>query len=211
MTRECDALHAAGAGANFLGYIFHPPSPRNVDPEAAAAIIARVRAQHPAVRHVGVFVSQPPEELVRIATACGLDLAQLHGEAAARARDPLAAAGFGAVHVIRIGHGAPEADPAEYPQEDYLLVDTFDSKAAGGTGRMLDRTLLPPWLPLQRCFFAGGLNPGNVASLLAALTPYAVDVASGVEESPGRKSHEAVEAFIGAVRAHFSPGEGSCS
>lgn len=201
MAREADALHAAHAGADFLGYIFHPSSPRNVDPATAAAIIARVRAEFPAVRHVGVFVNQPPEELVRIAGSCGLDFAQLQGAPASRGRDTVVAAGHGAVHVLRIGPGAPEIDLANYPQDDYLLVDTFDTRAAGGTGRLFDRSLLPPGLPLNRCFFAGGLNPGNVAAVLASVTPFAVDVSSGVEESPGRKSHELVEAFIHTVRS----------
>lgn len=199
ITNPDDAYAAACSGADFLGYVFHPASKRWIEPTAAGLVISDIREQFPHIQHVGVFVNLPIETLTDYVRTAGLDIAQLHSSEPPRYYAQAHEQGICTLRVLRIGPGAPACDWHNPPSE-YFLCDTFDAANAGGTGRMFDPALLPDELPLERCFIAGGLTPDNVAEVVRSMHPFAVDVSSGVEASPGRKSHELIEAFISAVR-----------
>ncbi|HWW91918.1 MAG TPA: phosphoribosylanthranilate isomerase [Vicinamibacteria bacterium] len=196
ITSPGDARLAVEAGADALGFVFWPGSPRRVDPETARRIGAGLP---PFVWRVGVFVDADQETLAATADAAGLDLLQLHGD-----EPPEAFAGLNrrALKALRVGGGfSPEMARPYEGRAAGLLLDTQEGGAPGGTGRSFD------WSRArglgERVGFlmlAGGLTPENVADAIAVVRPHAVDVSSGVESAPGRKDPRRVRAFVEAVR-----------
>jgi phosphoribosylanthranilate isomerase len=199
-----DALACAELGADWIGLNFHRPSPRYVDPEVAAAILAVLP---PRVTAVGVFVDRPAAEVAALADRLGLRTVQLHGH---EPPEDLAALGrFRVVRAFRL-HPAggwsiitdylARAEALGHPP-DAVLVDAYVPGLSGGTGTTIDATLLDTRPALPRLILAGGLTPENVAERIARAQPWMVDVASGVESAPGRKGAAAVAAFLRAARA----------
>ncbi|TMA50567.1 MAG: phosphoribosylanthranilate isomerase [Deltaproteobacteria bacterium] len=188
-----DARAAAAAGADFIGLNFHPASPRYVEPERARAIADAV----PATPLVGVFVDAPRVRVEEIAAVVGLAALQFHGD-----EDSAYCAGWPwrTIKALRARPGADLAHEGARYATDYLLIDSYELGRAGGTGRPLDPAAATG-LPAGRLFVAGGLRPETVAGVVARLRPFAVDVASGVEDRPGRKDHGKIEAFIRAAKA----------
>jgi len=116
------------------------------------------------------------------------------------------------IKAFRFGPGAPPPDWELYSENNFLLCDTYDPAAAGGTGRVFSPQLIPADFPISRAIIAGGLTPLNVADVIRIFCPFGVDVSSGVEIAPGRKSRELVENFIRAARAADQPAlNGSCA
>ncbi len=196
-----DGLHAVEAGADMLGFNFHPGSPRYVRPENCAAIVhlMRERGVHPLT--VGVFVNRMPNEVLAVLDRCGLDLAQLHGE---EPPETLAALGKRAFKALR-PKSASELDEAleRYPERvepPALLLDAFRPGQYGGTGRPADWKLAGGLARRMPILLAGGLEPGNVARAVREVQPWGVDVASGVESAPGRKDADRMKAFVSAAR-----------
>jgi phosphoribosylanthranilate isomerase len=200
ITNIGDARCAASAGADFLGYILHPKSPRYVSPPQIRNMTDVLRVEFPQLKHVGVFVDAPEDGVCRTVEIADLDLAQLHGAEAPALCEKLAARGLTFMKVLKFGANHNPQHWSDFPGASYYLCDTFDEKAAGGTGREFDHTLLPPELPRERMFLAGGLTADNVSAAIAQVHPFAVDVSSGVEQSPGRKDHDRVKAFIAAAK-----------
>jgi phosphoribosylanthranilate isomerase len=200
ITTTEDARVAVEAGADALGFVFWPMSPRRIDPQKAAAL---ARELPPFVLRVGVFVDMPRDEMARIADTVGLDLLQLHGDEAPEA---LASLPRRAVKAVRVGKGFSQEEALRYAGvASGLLVDTRlpgETQLPGGTGQVFDWTLVKglaervPFLVL-----AGGLGPANVAEAVRAVRPHAVDVSSGVEALPGRKDPAKVRAFVEAARS----------
>jgi phosphoribosylanthranilate isomerase len=207
VTNLKDAQLAAEAGADAIGLNFYAASPRCCPLERAQEIVAWLPAQ---VCKVGVFVNAPAAEIRRLAEDLSLDLVQLHGDEPPeflRELAPLA--------IMRAVRVADDLAPVgEYLNACHrlmapprlLLVDRACGDRYGGTGRSLDWN----WLAQNRARFhglplvlAGGLNPDNVAAAIAAVRPWAVDVASGVESSPGTKSPELVKRFVAAATTAF--------
>lgn len=188
-----DARAAAAAGADFLGLNFHPESPRYVEPERARELAEAV----PGTALVGVFVDAPRERVETIAATVGLAAVQFHGdEDVAYCRDwP-----WRTIKALRARPGVDLIGLAAGYPTDYLLLDSFAPGRTGGTGVALDPASATG-LPAARLFVAGGLRPETVADVVRALRPYAVDVASGVEERPGRKDHGKIEEFIRRAKA----------
>ena len=187
-----DARAAVAAGADFIGLNFHPGSPRYVEPAQARAIADAVTA----TPLVGVFVDAPRARVEEIAARVGLAALQFHGD-----EDATYCTGWGwqTIKALRAQAGTDLAhEGARYPT-DYLLIDSYEPGRAGGTGRPLDPAAAAG-LPAGRLFVAGGLRPDTVAEVVATLRPFAVDVASGVEDRPGRKDHGKIEAFIRAAK-----------
>lgn len=213
LTRLDDALAALEAGADYLGFIFYPPSPRAITPIAAAALVARLRAVAPQrfagpnrPYLVGVFVNESPAAIATALTTCGLDLAQLSGDeppdAVANPASPI----FGRAYKALRSRGPAEAkaDSARYlapdsPSGPRLLLDTPNGRLYGGTGQTGDWALAA-LLAAPRLMLAGGLTPDNVADAVAYVRPFAVDVAGGVESAPGHKDPDRVRAFIAAAK-----------
>lgn len=188
-----DARAAAAAGADLVGVNFVPSSPRRIDVPAAAAIAAAL----PGLPLVGVFVDAPRAEVVRIADAVGLAGLQFHGD-----ETPADCRGFRqwTVKALRARPGDDLAARAAAYDTDFILLDSFVRGTAGGTGVALDPALART-LPRERLFLAGGLRPETVAAAVRAVRPHGVDVASGVERTPGVKDHDKIQAFVRAAKA----------
>jgi phosphoribosylanthranilate isomerase len=197
VTTPEDALVAAEAGADAIGLVFWPESPRCVGVERARRISEALPA--PIVR-VGVFVDAPAADLERIADEAGLDLLQLHGHEPPEALPPLHRRAWKAV---RVGSDFVAADALRYEgRAAGILLDTRVDSAPGGTGRAFDWALAREVRKgASFLVLAGGLRPDNVAAAIAAVRPDGVDVSSGVESAPGRKDPVRVRAFIEAARA----------
>jgi phosphoribosylanthranilate isomerase len=198
ITSAEDALAAVEAGADALGFVFVPGTPRLVHPETAERIVAGLP---PFVTAVGVFADQPLEEVLRIAARCNLQAVQLHGdepEAFSR-RIPLKI-----IKAVRV-RDAPDLRPiATYPAHAFLL-DAFVEGQAGGTGTPISWDLAMQAKGHAPIILSGGLRPETVGLAVRRVRPYGVDVSSGVEMRPGRKDHQKVREFIAAVRqADFS-------
>ncbi len=208
LTNLEDALAAAEAGADLLGFIFYEKSPRNVEARTVAAIVQALQDFSPATFHlslrtVGVFVNPDLEQVVRTLDYCGLDLAQLHGEEAPELLAALPGRAFKALRPRDAAEAASQAatyarfGPAGGPD---LLVDAYHPTLRGGAGQTGDWSLAASLVAQHRLLLAGGLTPDNVADAIAQVQPWGVDVASGVEATPGRKDHARLRAFIAAVR-----------
>lgn len=207
ITRAEDALAAAEAGADAVGFIFYPPSPRAVTPGHAAEIAA---ALPPGVAKVGVFVDETLARMAEIRARVGLDCIQLHGDEGPEIA--LALPG----PVIRAVRGAPrdleEAGRlARYPAAA-VLVDGERAGFYGGTGAPASQSAIAAARRARRWILSGGLAPDNVAAKIAALAPWGVDVSTGVEVptdvggAPGLKDCNRIAAFVAAVRASgFGP------
>lgn len=193
-----DAQAAAGAGADALGFIFHPASPRCVTPARAQAIIASLP---PALCTVGVFVNLSAAEVLQIAEMCGLDFIQLHGS---ESREYCRR--FPRERLIKALSFRSEEEftaAADYPVRAFL-VDAHDPVRFGGTGRTCDWNLASRFAARHPLVLAGGLNAENLDKAMEAVRPLAVDISSGVEVSPGKKDHDKIRAVIAAVRQHES-------
>jgi len=199
ITSPEDGVAAVEAGADAIGLVFWPESPRAVTPEGARAI---GEALPPFVVRVGVFVDATRDEMTRVADAAGLDMLQLHGD-----EPPEAFAGLPrrALKAVRVGDGFAPEDALRYAGKAAgVLVDTRlpgGTPLPGGTGVPFDWTLVKGLAEQVRFLvLAGGLAPENVAAAIRAVRPHGVDVSSGVESAPGRKDPKRVKALLDAVR-----------
>ena len=177
-----DALAAIDRGAHYLGFNFYPKSPRYIAPQSANAIIERLPDD---IISVGVFVNESrPEDVVEILHMSGARIAQLHGD-----ETPDYCASVGSERVIkalRIDDDFDARRVLDYPASA-ILLDAFDPKLYGGTGRTSNWTIAKEAAKLTKVFLAGGLSPENIVDAISAVEPFAVDVNSGVESAPGRK------------------------
>lgn len=193
ITSADDAAAAVEAGADALGFVFVPDTPRLVHLDAAERI---VKGLPPFVTTVGVFVDQPLEDVLRIADRCKLRAIQLHGnepEAYSR-RIPCAV-----IKAIRVRDPQDLCSLGTYPAHAFLL-DAFVEGQPGGTGTPISWDLARQAKGTVPIILSGGLRPETVGHAVRRVRPYGVDVSSGVERSPGRKDHKKVREFIAAVR-----------
>lgn len=188
-----DALHAAACGADALGFVFYPGSPRCVTPERARAII---EALPPFVARVGLFVNETPERIRSVADVCGLDVLQLHGDETPEA---CSYPPQRVVKALRVRDAASLAEHGRY-RVAALLLDAWVAQSYGGTGRRFNWELAETVARQRPVILAGGLTPGNVAAAVGQVRPYGVDVSSGVELAPGRKDPDKVAQFIRMAR-----------
>jgi phosphoribosylanthranilate isomerase len=189
ITRLEDALAAADAGADALGFVFHPKSPRHVFPEQAASII---RHLPPFVQTVGLFVNESLETVNRTAGLCGLDVVQLHGEESPEFCDAVTRRVIKAFRVKDITC----LEPMNAYGAAAFLLDAWSPSAHGGTGRTFNWEVAACAARVSRIILAGGLTPDNVAEAIRQVGPYGVDVSSGVEASPGKKDSRKIADFI---------------
>jgi phosphoribosylanthranilate isomerase len=207
ITNVEDGIAAAQAGADFLGFIFHPPSLRYVTVEQAQAVMAAVRRQFRprAPQGVGVFVNASPAEVQYVLYTAGLAFAQLHGDETAA--DVFAQRGraYKALRPATLEEGLAgvEQFAGSGPQEGpSLLIDAYHPTAYGGSGHEGDWALAAEVAQrVPHLLLAGGLTPVNVFAAIEAVHPWGVDVSSGVEASPGRKDPAKLRAFVRAALA----------
>jgi phosphoribosylanthranilate isomerase len=193
MTRLPDALHAVDHGADALGFVFWPQSPRYISPERAAVIIAALPT---GVSAVGVFVNETVDEITRVAAETGISAIQLHGDEPPSYADALAWPVVRATTVEQI-----EEASSSWPAGTTFLMDTGDPVRRGGTGQTIDWQQAASAARVQRIVLAGGLTPDNVAEAVAAVRPFGVDVSSGVEDAPGVKNGDKVARFLASARS----------
>lgn len=207
ITNWGDAHHACKAGADFLGFNFYPRSPRYIPPEKARAIIGRL-PDH--VASVGIFVNEPADKLARVAATVGLKYIQLHGDetsaTVSRLRRALPAVKI--IKVIRVRKTFRVSQSARFRGASAILLDGFDTRRRGGTGKTFDWSLVSRANGRVRIFLAGGLTPENVRDAIRAVRPYAIDVCSGVESSPGKKDRRKIESLMRAVNGLRPAGTG---
>jgi len=191
-----DALHAVECGADMLGFNFYRGSRRYVEPGMAAEIVRELSGSK--VEHVGVFVNAEPAEIAEIAQHVGLTTVQLHGDETPEIVDELRQSlpELIIVKAVRVGGSLALRAVAAYAA-DHVLLDGEAGAAFGGAGQTFDWELARG---IDGMILAGGLTPHNVAEAIRTLRPHAVDVASGVESSPGKKDPERVAAFIKAAK-----------
>lgn len=194
ITNYEDAVAAIEAGAEFLGFNFFPPSPRYIAPAAARAIIEQLPRE---IIHVGVFVNEPsPAAVAEKMLVSGVSVAQLHGD-----EDEQYCRKVGAARVIkalRIGQHFDLESLAGFPAAA-VLIDAYDKHLYGGTGKTSNWDVARAIAQTVNVFLAGGLSPENVGEAIRAVAPYAVDVNSGVEQFPGRKDKERLQALRSAL------------
>jgi phosphoribosylanthranilate isomerase len=204
LTSVEDALECAEAGAEWIGLNFHPGSARFIDMARAAAIIGILPSS---ASPVGVFVDRPPMEVADVAQHLALKIVQLHGQEPPE--DLLALSHLTLVRAFRLNQPSDWSAVVDYLSQaqavgrlpDAILIDAYVTGRLGGTGTSVSADVLDSIPSLPRLILAGGLTPENVAAKVARARPWMVDVASGVESSPGRKDPARVAAFVKAARS----------
>jgi phosphoribosylanthranilate isomerase len=196
ITNEADAFAAVEAGADALGFMFYPASPRHV----AAAVVSEIVPRLPAhVLTLGVFVNPVLDEARAIVAACGMGGVQLHGDETSEL-----CAQFAPLKVWKAFRVRDESSLKPLPSYavDAWLLDAHSAKGLGGTGERFNWDLAVRAKSLGRpVVLAGGLTPENIAEAVRQVQPWGVDVSSGVEAAPGQKDHAKVRAFIAAAKA----------
>lgn len=193
LTRNEDVRVAVEQGADALGFVLYPPSPRAVSAEQAQQLLQQVPAF---VTTVALFVNESVEEIQRVLSLCPFDLIQFHGDESAEFCRQFNRPYMKAIRV-RCEDDIHQA-VNQYPDAKALLLDAYVENLPGGTGQAFDWRLIPkistPWV------LAGGLNANNVVDAINQVAPYAVDISGGVEASKGIKDAEKIKEFISEVR-----------
>ncbi len=194
ITRLRDAITAVECGAHALGFVFVPGSRRFILPEAAREITRRIP---PYVTTVGVFVDPEEDEVLRSMENSGVAIAQFHGSESPAFLQKFP---FPVYKAFRVTPWFDVEVLREYPGQAFLL-DAFGEGERGGTGKGRDWSVAVRGARYGRIILAGGLTAANVADAIGYARPYAVDVSSGVESSPGIKDEKRIDAFMQAVRS----------
>lgn len=189
ITNEDDALQAVAAGADALGFVFYDLSPRCISYETAERIIRKLP---PFVVTVGVFVNNPIRSINLAVERCGIQVVQLHGD---ETPDFCSGIRHQVIKAFRVRDIASLENIRSYPVSAFLL-DAYVPGAYGGTGLTFNWETAKIAKQYGPIILAGGLNSNNVRKAVETVEPYAIDVSSGVEASPGKKDHAKVEEFI---------------
>ena len=193
LTREEDVDAAVAAGADAIGFVFYPPSPRYIAPQRAAELARRIP---PFVDVVGLFVNEAPEFVRAACEALPINVLQFHGD-----EDAAYCSQFARPY-LRAARVRPGLDLVEFassfPDARGVLLDAF-VEGYGGGGHVFDWTLIPSNLP-SYLVLSGGLTADNIGDAIRRVRPVAVDVSSGVEAGKGIKDHSKIAAFVAAVR-----------
>ncbi|MDD5434370.1 MAG: phosphoribosylanthranilate isomerase [Nitrospira sp.] len=193
ITNLDDAMAAAEAGADALGFVFYPESPRYIEPGKARDIISKLPVF---VSTVGVFVDENHDMIRRILRESGIQILQFHGE-----ESPFLCTRFRekVIKAIVIKDSESINSMMMYSVDSFLL-DTHDKDKKGGTGKTFNWEFANMAKEHGRVILSGGLQPANVREAIEMVHPYGVDVSSGVEITPGKKDHDKVAEFIREVR-----------
>ncbi len=195
ITNWPDARRAIEAGADFLGFNFYTGSPRYIAPAKARRIVKRMPKR---VGAVGVFVNESEEKMAEIARSVGLAQLQLHGDESPAMVRRLSRS-FSVIKAVRARKSFRATQLGRFKDAKALLLDSFDAKQRGGTGKAFNWAAAGRVNGGVKIFLAGGITPENVGAAIRITRPYAVDVCSGVEAKPGKKDAKRLKAFMRAV------------
>jgi phosphoribosylanthranilate isomerase len=195
ITRPGDAALATAMGADALGFVFWPSSPRAIPVDVARSI---ARELPPFVATVGVFVDSSRDEILEVAGTVPLTVVQFHGD---EADEDVLSFPWRVIRAVSLG--SPEGDRrlARLPHRVTVLLDALDPRRRGGTGRVIDWTAAAHVAAERRILLAGGLRVDNVAEAITRVRPWGLDVSSGVESSPGLKDAAKLTAFFEAIKS----------
>ncbi len=196
ITRAQDAVAAVEEGAQAIGFVFWPRSPRFIDPGQARRIIDILP---PFVTTIGLFVNQPASHVNSVASAAGVAAVQLHGDEPPAYLDAL---NRPVLKAIGVGPTFDAESLDQWSPRTMILLDVHDTAARGGTGRTIDWPRAAAAARRRRVLLAGGLTPDNVRAAIEAVQPFGIDVSSGVELRPGVKDHGRLRALFEAIHAH---------
>jgi indole-3-glycerol phosphate synthase/phosphoribosylanthranilate isomerase len=197
VTTATDARACVELGADMIGFNFYPASPRYIEPTIVRGIADTLPARTCAV---GVFVDADPAEIRELAKTAGVRCVQLHGHITPESCNELARE-FRVIRALSTDTRFEPEHAAVFPECD-VLVDAYHPELRGGTGQTCDWSAARAAMRYTRfLILSGGLDAQNVGRAIAAVTPHAIDVCSGIESAPGVKDHRALEQFISAVRA----------
>ena len=197
LTRTGDARACVRLGADAIGCVFYPPSPRHVDMQTARGICRAIVSEAAAV---GVFVNQTFGHIMRRVEYCGLTAVQLHGQESAQLVAKLRRENLVVVKVVFIDGSPSPAAAGDYDASAFL-VECTGGPLPGGNAMAWNWATAADLARRSACILAGGLNADNVGRAMAQCHPAAVDVSSGVELAAGRKDLQKVAAFTSAVAA----------
>jgi len=186
ITNREDALAAIEGGASALGFNFYPKSPRYVEPDRAAEMIAGLPR---AIWKVGIFVNDPPQRISEMARRVGLDVVQLY-----KMEDVLRLPDLRVWYADHVDYEFFLSDTADHPFEA-ILLDAPAGAAYGGTGRTFDWSVAAGYRNVK-IILAGGLDASNIKRAIATARPWGVDVCSRIESEPGRKDHVKMAQFL---------------
>jgi phosphoribosylanthranilate isomerase len=202
ITNLDDALAAAAAGADALGFNFYAASPRYLSPELARTIVERLLVNYPTLLTVGVFVNEGLDAVKQIAALAGVAALQLHGNETPEYCEALKS--YYLIKAFSPSDGFAPATVLDYKVQA-IMLDAVAKNAFGGTGKLANWAIARQTSELfPKLFLAGGLSAENVTEAIGQVNPYAVDACSRLESRPGKKDHERVRAFVAAVRAASS-------
>lgn len=207
ITSALDACAAIRAGADMLGLVFYPPSPRYVSLDQARAIVDAGRCISATVRYVGVFVNESPDQVHVAVETLGLDYVQFHGREEVEVVARFAPRAYKSLQptdqddarmgIEKYARSLSNAHPA-------FIIDGRPGKLPGGNGNRADWKIAKEIAGSYPIILAGGLNPENVLDAIQIVDPWGVDVSSGVELAPGIKDHERLRQFIAQARGKIS-------
>ncbi len=195
ITNKADAIAAAELGLDMMGFVFYSGSKRHVEPKIVKEIANELP---PSLVKVGVFVDMDKNKVLDIAEECALDMLQFHGD-----ETPDYCAGFKdsykVMKAFRIKNMESLKGINDY-NVDFYLLDAYSAKEKGGTGEIFDWKIIENFEFLKPVILSGGLTPDNVRDAIEQLSPYGVDVSSGVEMSPGKKDTLLMKKFVENMR-----------
>jgi len=196
ITSAADAQAAIEAGANLIGFNFYAKSPRHISGDQAAEIRSKLPKR---VKAVGIFVNWLPADVITLRSSVKLDAVQLHGDESPETVAEIAPV-VPVIKAFRVEPEFPITALDEYLRAFAFLFDAAHTGQYGGTGRTTDWDVARLAALKHRIILAGGLKVENVAAAVRIVRPYGIDVASGVESSPGKKDHDLLREFIKEVR-----------
>lgn len=207
LTQLHDARTCAGLGADYLGFIQYPESPRYVEPAVAKEILSWVTGPEVAApQPVGVFVNENASAVINRCRDVGFRIAQLHGHESSEDCKMIHEAGIPVIKAFQVVNDASSEQLQALIQPytnavDHILLDTHSTSLWGGTGESFNWRIAREISSSNSTFLAGGISPNNVAEAVETMRPFAIDVSSSVEEAPGIKDFHKLGALFDAVRA----------
>ena len=197
ITNATDGLQAAQLGADLLGFNFYPPSPRYLEPQAAAEIIASLSSR---IISVGVFVNAGADSIEKVLNMCPLPMVQLHGDESNEECRQAAALGVQVIKAVRIRQPDDIEALADY-DVNMVLLDAFRKELYGGTGHTFDWSWVKQ-LGDKKIFLAGGVTPANIKEALS-LGTYGIDLCSSVEKKPGLKDADKLKLLFENIGNYY--------